>query len=121
MERFYRRALDILEIAASPGAGRDEQWIVCDAGNRVMQLLTGRHGWSLPALAAETGGSAVFRIDRRSGRAVVEGWWRGGSCSLSRELGLNLGPDTNQSSFHSVQIRPGAFPSGAHPHKIEVR
>ncbi len=91
MDTLHRRALDILEIAASPEASTGEQWIACDARDRVMQLLTLRHGWSLPALALETGAASVYRVERRAGRAAVEGWSRSGSCSVARDIPFQSG------------------------------
>jgi len=76
---FLRQAEDILEIAA---AGRDPaQTIILIDRQGGMRILDAA-GWSLPALAAEFGAAAVYRVERRAGSVQVEGWDGAQRCLL---------------------------------------
>ena len=43
-------------------------------------------GWSLPALSAEYGASAVYKVERRGTTVRVEGWSGGQRCLIQRDL-----------------------------------
>lgn len=72
MSSFFRRAEDILEIAVSATAASGDTLVVLDrqGGFRMLEPA----GWSLPALAAEFGAEAVYKVERRGGSVRVEGW-----------------------------------------------
>lgn len=43
-------------------------------------------GWSLPALSAEFGASAVYKVERRGTQVRLEGWDGSERCLLQRNL-----------------------------------
>jgi len=43
-------------------------------------------GWSLPALSAEYGAAAVYKVERRGVAVRVEGWDGGQRCLLQRDV-----------------------------------
>ena len=51
-----------------------------------IRMIADSDGWSLPALAAECGASAVYRVTRRPRSVRVEAWSAGRTCVLTREL-----------------------------------
>lgn len=51
-----------------------------------IRVLAGQNGWSLPALAAETGAVVVYRIERGGTSVRVEAWSQEGTYSLQRNL-----------------------------------
>jgi hypothetical protein len=86
VDNFYRRAVEILDVAVAAGAGAGPCWILCVSHGGVTQMSPAQETSSLPAIAAETGAGAVYRVERRPGRAYVEGWSVAASCSVCREL-----------------------------------
>lgn len=84
MSLLLTNAGEILEIAASACADHSAgpTAIVVDrqGGFRMMDPT----GWSLPAMAAEYGAAAVYRIERRGGKVQVEGWDGSDRCLLQR-------------------------------------
>lgn len=81
---FFRRAEEILEIARAGDGGLGDTVVVLDrqGGLRMMDSA----GWALPALAAEFGAEAVYRVERRGARVRVEGWRGGERCLLQGEM-----------------------------------
>ena len=59
---------------------------ICITHLGAIRILAEPAGWSLPALAADLGAAALFRVERRAGRVRVEGWSPAGSCVLRRDL-----------------------------------
>jgi len=79
---FLRQAEEILDVA-SGGAGPGEMAIILNgAGSLRMMDPT---GWTLPALSAEFGAAAVFRVERRGTTLRVEGFNGSERCLLQRE------------------------------------
>ena len=71
MSAFFQRAAEILEIAtASASLGDTLMVLDRQGGIRMLQPA----GWSLPALAAEFGAEAVYKVERRGSAVRVEGW-----------------------------------------------
>jgi len=86
VEGLLRNAERILETAA---AARDEDaqdCTICITRLGAIRILAEPAGWSLPALAADLGAAALFRVERRAGAVRVEGWSPAGSCVLRRDL-----------------------------------
>ncbi len=87
MDRYLRRAQEILEIAdAAPDSGALVILIGRQGGIRMLDPS----GWSLDGLAAEFGAAEVYRIERRPGRVRVEGFSGGRSFSLSNEIASGI-------------------------------
>lgn len=92
MDAFLRHAGEILETAAEAqaaegllAAGSSEYLIaVLRAGS--IRMVADAGSWSLPALAAEHGASAVYRVTRRPRSVRVEAWSAGSTCVLTRDL-----------------------------------
>ena len=72
MSAFFRRAEEILQIATSDSSDLGDALVVLDrqGGFRMLDPT----GWSLPALAAEFGAEAVYKVERRGLSVRVEGW-----------------------------------------------
>jgi hypothetical protein len=81
---FLQQAEDILDVATSGDASSQDVVIVMDrqCGMRMLDPT----GWSLPALAAEYGATAVYRVERRGTAVRVEGWNGSERCLLQRTL-----------------------------------
>jgi hypothetical protein len=81
---FLRQAEDILDVALEGDSTGGDLAIVIDrqGGMRMMDA----QGWSLPALSAEFGGAAVYKVERRGRTVRVEGWGAGDRCLIQREL-----------------------------------
>jgi len=81
---FVSRAEDILSIATAGKSGLGDTVVVLDrqGGMRMVQP----EGWSLPAIAAEFGAEAVYKVERRGSRVRVEGWNGWERCLLQGEL-----------------------------------
>jgi hypothetical protein len=85
MDAFLRDAEQILETALAAERGPAEHLIaVLRTGS--IRILSEAIGWSLPALAAEYGASAVYRVARRGRTVRVDAWSLGRTCMLTREL-----------------------------------
>jgi hypothetical protein len=81
---FLQQAEDILDVAASGEASVRDVVIVMDrqCGMRILDPT----GWSLPALAAEYGATAVYKVERRGAAVRVEGWNGSERCLVQRTL-----------------------------------
>jgi hypothetical protein len=84
---FFRRAEEILEIATKGSSEMGDTLVVLDrrGGLRMLDPT----GWSLPALAAEFGAEAVYRVERRGLAVRVEGWDGSQRCLLQGQTGAN--------------------------------
>jgi len=82
---FFRRAEDILRIASSDSSDLGDTLMVLDrqGGFRMLEPA----GWSLPAVAAEFGAEAVYKVERRGHVVRVEGWDGRQRCLLQDETG----------------------------------
>lgn len=89
MDAFLRDAEQILETAVAAESGPVEHLIAILRTGSV-RILSDAGGWSLPALAAEYGASAVYRVTRRGRTARVEAWSLGRTCVLTRELAASV-------------------------------
>jgi hypothetical protein len=85
MDAFLRDAEQILETAVRAEYGAADHLIaVLRTGS--IRILSDANGWSLPALAAEYGASAVYRVTRRGRTARVEAWSLGRTCVLTSQI-----------------------------------
>jgi hypothetical protein len=89
---FFRRAEEILEIATTGSPDMGDTLMVLDRQGGFRMLSP--EGWSLPALAAEFGAEAVYKVEHRGSSVRVEGWNGSERCLLqgqkSRERVRNL-------------------------------
>lgn len=92
MSAFFRRAEEILEVATSRSDGMGDTLMVLDRQGGFRMLSP--EGWSLPAVAAEYGAEAVYKVEHRGSSVRVEGWNGSERCLLqgqkSRERARNL-------------------------------
>jgi hypothetical protein len=81
---FLQHAEDILDIAASGDSSLQDVVILLDrqGGMRMLDPT----GWSLPALSAEYGATAVYKVERRNAAVRVEGWNGFERCLVQRDL-----------------------------------
>jgi len=81
---FLQQAEDILDVASSGDSSLQDVVIVMDrqGGMRMLEAS----GWSLPALSAEYGATAVYKVERRSAAVRVEGWNGFERCLVQRDL-----------------------------------
>jgi hypothetical protein len=89
---FFRRAEEILEIATTGAAALGDTLMVLDRQGGFRMLNP--EGWSLPALAAEFGAEAVYKVEHRGSSVRVEGWNGSERCLLqgqSSRRGQNSG------------------------------
>ena len=84
MRAFLQQAEDILDVAASRNSSMQDVVIVMDrqGGMRMLDPC----GWTLPALSAEFGATAVYTVERRGAAIRVEGWDGSQRCLLQRDL-----------------------------------
>lgn len=88
MSAFFRRAEEILQIATSDSSSLGDTLVVLDrqGGFRMLDPT----GWSLPALAAEFGAEAVYKVERKGSSVRVEGWDGSQRCLLQGQTSKNL-------------------------------
>jgi hypothetical protein len=82
---FLQQAEDILDVAVAGstyGAGDVAILLDRQGGMRMLDPA----GWSLPALSAEFGATAVYKVERRGGTVRVEGWGGRQRCLIQREV-----------------------------------
>jgi hypothetical protein len=80
---FLQQAEDILDVAVvanDPGALDVAILMDRQGGMRMLDPA----GWSLPAMSAEFGATAVYKVERRGGTVRVEGWGGGQRCLIQR-------------------------------------
>lgn len=82
MSAFLRQAEDILDTAVQGDTDHDMVIVIDRLGG--MRLLDPT-GWSLPALSAEYGAAAVYRVERRGDATRVEGLAGSERCLLQRK------------------------------------
>lgn len=83
MSAFLQQAEDILGVAVvanDPGAQDVAILMDRQGGMRMLDPA----GWSLPAMSAEFGATAVYKVERRGGTVRVEGWGGGQRCLIQR-------------------------------------
>jgi hypothetical protein len=81
---FLQQAEDILDVAASGDTSLQDVVIVIDRQGSMRMLDP--IGWSLPALSAEFGATAVYKVERRGEMVRVEGWNGFQRCLIQRNL-----------------------------------
>jgi hypothetical protein len=91
MDAFLRNAGQILETAAEAQAADGlvsppSEYLIAISREGSIRMMADAAGWSLLALAAEHGASAVYRVTRRPRSVRVEAWSAGRTCVLTREL-----------------------------------
>jgi hypothetical protein len=86
---FFRRTEEILQIAGSGAGELGDTLFVLDRRGGLTMLESA--GWSLPALAAEFGAEAVYRVERRGFSVRVEGWDRRRRCVMQGPA-ASIGP-----------------------------
>jgi hypothetical protein len=79
---FLQQAEDVLNTAIDGGSDQD---LVIVIGRQGGIRLMDAAGWTLPALSAEYGASAVFRVERRPDSTRVEGLCGTERCLLQRK------------------------------------
>ena len=84
MRAFLQQAEDILDVAASGDTSLQDVVIVMDRQGSMRMLDP--IGWSLPALSAEFGATAVYKVERRGEMVRVEGWNGFQRCLIQRNL-----------------------------------
>lgn len=82
VSEFLRQAEDVLETAID---GSGDQDVVIVIGRLGGIRLMDPAGWTLPALSAEYGASAVYRVERRGDGVRVEGLCGSERCLLQRK------------------------------------
>jgi hypothetical protein len=78
MDALLRHAGQILETAAeaqgAEGPDHPSEYLIAVLRVGSIRMFADSGGWSLPALAAEYGASAVYRVTRRTSSVRVEAW-----------------------------------------------
>lgn len=82
MRAFLQQAEDILDIAVAGDPSQRDVVIVIDRQGGMRMLDPA--GWSLPALSAEFGATAVYKVERRANSVRVEGWDGSQRCLIQR-------------------------------------
>ena len=72
-------------MAAAGGDGGSQEMLIVMDSQGGMRMLEAA-GWSLPALSAEFGASAVYKIQRRTGTVRVEGLAGSQRCLLQKQI-----------------------------------
>lgn len=84
MRAFVQQAEDILEVAAQGDSSQQDVAMLIDRQGGMRMLDPA--GWTLPALGAEFGATAVYKVERRGGTVRVEGWNGSQRCLLQRNV-----------------------------------
>ena len=84
MTVFLQQAEDILDIAVEGDRDGSNLAILIDRQGGMRMLDP--QGWTLPALCAEFGAAAVYKVERRGRTVRVEGWAGGERCLIQRDL-----------------------------------
>jgi hypothetical protein len=84
VEAFLRQAEEILDVAVSGDSDASDLAIPIDRQGGMRMLDP--QGWSLPALCAEFGATAVYTVERRARTVLVEGWGGAERCLIQRNL-----------------------------------
>jgi hypothetical protein len=101
---FLQQAGDILDIATSGDSSMQDMAILIDRQGGMRMLESA--GWSLPALSAEYGATAVFKVERRGTSVRVEGWDGSQRCLVQR----NSQPASLLSLPGTGMAAPGLMP-----------
>jgi hypothetical protein len=91
MDPLLRHAEEILETASEAQAAQGplstdrSEYLIAVLRSGSIRMIADNGNWSLSALAAEYGASAVYRVTRRIRSVRVEAWSAGRTCVLTRE------------------------------------
>ena len=85
MESFLQDAERILETAAGSSDRNSPEYVIGMLRCGTVRILSDVAGWSLPALGAELGAAALYRISRHGAVVQVDGWSFGRKCTLTRD------------------------------------
>jgi hypothetical protein len=85
VDTFIRHAEQILDTALEARDCAASEYLISVSYLGSIHILSEAAGWSLPALAAEHGATAVYRVKRLGKKVHVEGWSAGRSCVLTRD------------------------------------
>jgi hypothetical protein len=85
VESFLQDAERILDTAAGSADRNSPEYVIGVLRSGTVRILSDVTGWSLPALAAELGAAALYRVSRTGALVQVEGWSFGRKCTLSRD------------------------------------
>jgi hypothetical protein len=99
---FLQQAEDILDVASAGDSSLQDVVIVMDRQGGMRMLDPS--GWTLPALSAEFGATAVYKVERRGSAVRVEGWNGFERCLVQRELSRTK--LFNLPGMGSVNFRP---------------
>ena len=108
MESFLQDAERILETAAGSSDRNSPEYVIGVLRCGTVRILSDVSGWSLPALSAELGAAALYRISRRGAQVQVEGWSFGRKCTLSRDTSHDWWsrprPGSPQATFGLLEV-----------------
>jgi hypothetical protein len=85
VDTFIRHAEQILDTASEARDCEASESLISVSYSGSIHILSEAAGWSLPALAAEHGAVAVYRVKRLGKKVRVEGWSCGRTCVLTRD------------------------------------
>jgi hypothetical protein len=102
MDAFLRNAEQILETACGGRESGASEYLIAICRTGAMRMLYESAGWLLPALAAEYGATAVYRVSRGATKVRVEGWSAGRKCLLDRDLDEVWWSRPNQSPVYAT-------------------
>jgi len=107
VESFLRDAERILETAAVSADNNGPEYVISVLRTGSIRILSDVAGWSLPALAAELGAAALYRVGRKGAMIQVEGWSFGRKCLLTRDISNDWWsrprPSATQATFELLE------------------
>jgi len=101
VDTFIRHAEQILETATEARDCEASEYLISVSYLGSIHILSEAAGWSLPALAAEHGAVAVYRVKRLGKKVRVEGWSCGRTCVLTRDW---QEPWTSRAPYPTLQL-----------------
>lgn len=101
MDTFLRHAEQILDTASEASDCGSPEYLISVSYLGSIHILSEAAGWSLPALAAEHGATAVYRVKRSGKKVRVEGWSCGRTCVLTRD---GTEPWAPRASYPTLQL-----------------
>jgi hypothetical protein len=112
MDSFVRNAEQLLETAVKAKDCGTPEYLISVSYQGSIEILSETTGWSLPALAAERGATAVYRVKRQGRLVRVEGWSAGRNCVLNRELPEAWQGRPRSAGFYAT-LQPVIGPGGS--------
>jgi hypothetical protein len=102
VDGFLRNAEQILETAVVAKDNGAQDCTICVTRLGTIRILAEPAGWSLPALAADLGAAALYRVERSGGAIRVEGCSPAGTCVLRRDLSAPWRPRGHAGRPHAT-------------------